>query len=98
LPVRTPGDWMLLSLILGGVIGGGLAVSGLLASRIAREGRLWRAAAVGAGAEVGTAPDLRIRMVEAWFTGQELPSELRAEPAPSAAMVERLRRMGPATA
>jgi len=27
--------------------------SGLLASRIAREGRLWRAAAVGAGAEVG---------------------------------------------
>ena len=26
------------------------------------------------------APDLHIRMVEAWFTGQELPSELRREP------------------
>ena len=44
------------------------------------------------------APDLHIRMLEAWFTGQELPSELRPEPAPSAAMVERLRRMAPATA
>jgi len=44
---------MLPSLILGGVIGGELAVSGLLASRIAREGRPWRAAAIGAGAEVG---------------------------------------------
>ena len=38
------------------------------------------------------APDLHIRMLEAWFTGQELPSELRPEPAPSAAAVERLRR------
>jgi pimeloyl-ACP methyl ester carboxylesterase len=37
-------------------------------------------------------PELHIRMLEAWFTGQELPSELRPEPAPSAAAVERLRR------
>lgn len=44
------------------------------------------------------APELHIRMLEAWFTGQELPSELRPEPAPSAAMVARLRRMVPATA
>jgi pimeloyl-ACP methyl ester carboxylesterase len=36
-------------------------------------------------------PDLHIRMVEAWFSGQELPSELRREPAPSPAKVERLR-------
>jgi deazaflavin-dependent oxidoreductase (nitroreductase family) len=43
-------------------------------------------------------PELHIRMVEAWFTGQELPSELRPEPAPSAAAVERLRRTVPATA
>jgi hypothetical protein len=38
------------------------------------------------------APDLHIRMVEAWVNGQELPSELRREPAPSPALVERLRR------
>ena len=44
------------------------------------------------------APDLHIRMVEAWLTGQELPSELRPEPTPSAAAVERLRRTVPATA
>jgi pimeloyl-ACP methyl ester carboxylesterase len=44
------------------------------------------------------APKLHIRMVEAWVTGQELPSELRPELAPSAAMVERLRLMLPATA
>jgi pimeloyl-ACP methyl ester carboxylesterase len=44
------------------------------------------------------APDLHIRMVEAWATKQELPSELRPEPAPSAAMVARLGRMVPATA
>jgi pimeloyl-ACP methyl ester carboxylesterase len=38
------------------------------------------------------APELHIRMVEAWLTGQELPSELRPEPTPSAAAVKRLRR------
>jgi hypothetical protein len=38
-------------------------------------------------------PDLHIRMVEAWCTGQALPSELRREPAPSPAAVERLRGM-----
>lgn len=38
------------------------------------------------------APDLHIRMVEAWCTGQELPSELRREPAPEAGTAERLRR------
>jgi len=38
------------------------------------------------------APDLHIRTVEAWVTEQELPSELRPEPTPSAAAVERLRR------
>ena len=38
------------------------------------------------------APDLHIRMAGAWFTGQELPSELRPEPEASAKVVERLRR------
>jgi pimeloyl-ACP methyl ester carboxylesterase len=42
-------------------------------------------------------PELHIRMLEAWFTGQELPSELRREPAPSAEVVERMRRVASAT-
>jgi hypothetical protein len=37
------------------------------------------------------APDLHIRMVGAWLTGEELPTELRREQAPSAAAVQRLR-------
>ena len=41
-----------------------------------------------------TTPDLHIRMVEAWVSGQGLPAELRPEPAPSPAAVERLRAMG----
>jgi pimeloyl-ACP methyl ester carboxylesterase len=36
-------------------------------------------------------PQLHVRMVEAWLTGQELPSELRPEP-PSPAALERLLR------
>jgi pimeloyl-ACP methyl ester carboxylesterase len=40
-------------------------------------------------------PDLHIRMVEAWASGQELPAELQPESAPSPAAVERLRRMVP---
>lgn len=44
------------------------------------------------------APELHIRMLEAWFSGQQLPSELRPEPTPSAAAVERLRREVSATA
>ena len=49
---RAPTDWVLPSLILGMVIGGGLAASGLLASRLVREGRPWRAAVLGAGTQV----------------------------------------------
>lgn len=37
------------------------------------------------------APDLHIRMVEAWVGGHELPPELRPEPAPSAEAAERVR-------
>jgi hypothetical protein len=36
-------------------------------------------------------PDLHIRMVEAWVTGQPLPSGLRPEPAPTPEMMERVR-------
>jgi len=38
------------------------------------------------------APDLHIRMVDAWLSRQERPSELRPEPTASPAAVERLRR------
>jgi pimeloyl-ACP methyl ester carboxylesterase len=41
------------------------------------------------------AADLHIRMVEAWCTGQALPTELRPEPTPSSAAVERLRARAP---
>lgn len=37
--VRAPNDWVLPSLFLGVVIGGGLAVSGLLASSVQQRGR-----------------------------------------------------------
>jgi hypothetical protein len=50
--IRGPVDWVLPSLILGGVIGAGLAASGLLASRFARDGQPWRAVIAGIGAEV----------------------------------------------
>jgi hypothetical protein len=52
LPIHAPGDWVLPSLILGGVIGGGLAASALLASKLVRDGRPWRGVMLGAGAEV----------------------------------------------
>jgi hypothetical protein len=49
---RTPGDWVLPSLALGVVIGGGLAGSGLVATRLARKGRRLGAVVFGAGTEV----------------------------------------------
>lgn len=50
--IRSPLDWAVPSLLLGGVIGGGLAVSGLVATTFARQGRPWRAAVAGVGVEV----------------------------------------------
>ncbi len=49
---HTPGDWVLPSLVLGLVIGGGLAVSALIASRFVHQGRPWRAVVFGAGTEI----------------------------------------------
>ena len=40
-------------------------------------------------------PDLHIRTVDAWLSGQELPAELRPELAASPAVVERMRRIAP---
>lgn len=52
--IRTPGEWVPPALILGAVIGGGLAGSGLLAWRVARDGALWRAAIFGVIAQAIT--------------------------------------------
>lgn len=48
---HTPADWVLPSLVLGLVIGGGLAISALLTSRFVHQGRPWRAVVLGAGTE-----------------------------------------------
>ncbi len=52
--IRTPVDWVVPALVLGGVIGGGLAASGLLAAKLVRDGNAWRAVVLGAGAGVVT--------------------------------------------
>ena len=51
-PTRTPADWLLPSLLLGGSIGGGLAASALLSSRLVRQGRRLGAVIVGSGTEI----------------------------------------------
>jgi pimeloyl-ACP methyl ester carboxylesterase len=43
------------------------------------------------------APDLHVRMVEAWMNGDALPSELRREPAPSPKAMERVRALATAS-
>jgi hypothetical protein len=48
---HTPTDWILPSLVLGVVIGGGLAVSALVTSAFVRQSRPWLAAVLGAGTE-----------------------------------------------
>jgi hypothetical protein len=50
--IHTAGDWALPSLILGSVIGGGFAISGLITTRTLRIGQTWRAVMLGAGAEL----------------------------------------------
>jgi hypothetical protein len=50
--IRTSADWVLPSLILGTVIGGGFAISGLITTRSLRMGQTWRAVLLGAGAEL----------------------------------------------
>ena len=43
---------------------------------------------------IARAPELHVRMVEAWLTGRELPSELRPEPPAPAAQRRLLRELG----
>ena len=48
--IRSPAEWVLASLLIGVVIGGGVAASGLVAVRILRGGHPWRALVAGAAA------------------------------------------------
>ena len=50
---RTPAEFLVPSLIVGVVIGGGQAGTGLLVSSFVRRGHPWRAAALGAAAGFG---------------------------------------------
>jgi hypothetical protein len=49
---RAPADWILPSLFVGVIVGAGLAASGLLAVALLRRKQPWRAAILGAGAEL----------------------------------------------
>lgn len=51
-PIRAPIDWVLPSLFVGVMIGAALAASGLLAVTLVRRGHPWRAAVLGAAAEL----------------------------------------------
>lgn len=51
-PTRTPAEWVLPSLLIGGAIGGGVAASGLVAAKSARDGRRWLTVLGGAGTEI----------------------------------------------
>jgi len=51
--IRTPIDWAIPSILVGAVVGSGLAASGLVASRLARHSA-WRAAVIGAAVEMLT--------------------------------------------
>lgn len=50
--IHKPDDWVVPSLWFGLVVGGGLAISGLIASKFARAGRPWLAIVVAAATEV----------------------------------------------
>jgi hypothetical protein len=50
--VRTPMDWVIPSMLVGFMVGAGLAASGLLASMLVRDGHPWRAFILGAGTEL----------------------------------------------
>ena len=50
--IHTPDNWVVPSLWFGFVVGGGLALSGLITSKFARDGRPWLAVLLGAGTEL----------------------------------------------
>ena len=68
----------------------GVRASNAALAAVMQDAEAWYAPGLGHCWQL-TAPDLHVRMVEAWLTGQELPTELRREAAPSPARVERMR-------
>ena len=50
--IHAPQEMVLPSLLVGAVVGGGVALSGLVSARFARQGRLIAALGLGASAEV----------------------------------------------
>ena len=52
-PIRTAAEWILPALLVGMTVGGGLAGSGLLGTRVLRSGHPWPAVALTAAAEFG---------------------------------------------
>jgi hypothetical protein len=49
--IRSLGDWVVPSMILGALVGGGLGISAVLASRVVQSGRRWQGAVIGASTE-----------------------------------------------
>jgi hypothetical protein len=49
---HTPAEWILPSLVLGAVIGAGLAISALVTAAVVRQGHPWLAVVLGAGSEL----------------------------------------------
>ena len=72
----------------------GVRASNAALAAVMPDAEAWYAPGLGHGWQL-KAPDLHVRMVEAWLTGRELPMELRPEAAPPAVTVERLRRSSP---
>ena len=77
-----------------GFDGLGVRASNAALAAVMPNAEAWYAPGLGHGWQF-KAPDLHVRMVEAWLTGQELPTELRPEAAPSPDAVERLQRSAP---
>jgi pimeloyl-ACP methyl ester carboxylesterase/SAM-dependent methyltransferase len=68
----------------------GVRASNAALAAVMQDAEAWYAPGLGHGWQL-TAPDLHVRMVEAWLTGQEMPTELRPEAAPSPEAIERMR-------
>ena len=64
----------------------GVRASNAALAAVMQDAEAWYAPGLGHGWQL-KAPDLHVRMVEAWLTGHDLPSEFRPEAAPSAVNV-----------
>jgi hypothetical protein len=67
--VRGPAEWLVPSIALGAVIGGGFSVSGLAAVTQVRAGRRWHALMIGAGTQVAVVFVAILFVVSLWAGG-----------------------------